>query len=382
MELYLQTAIYQLIARAQHLRRIIPPASAIAADFHPLLLICIDEVNKIVAGLRDLLGRTGVASPDAQRILLRKYQRLAEELDLIENSAVAALTRTMPDDLAMNRLVREIAAEIQFPLVPPAVTCLSTSYFFIQIRLRLIFVPLAESQFLLHLADLYHEMAHLLLVEENDPKVAPIQERLSSVVGNILERLNEDSIATGPARAPRSYVDYFDTWQYCWVKSWGMEFFCDLFATCALGPAYAWSHLHLSAVTGQNPFQVALKAPISHPSDHSRMEAMLSVLVKTGFSKEALEIENRWSEFLEASIYRNTPEHARCFSRTVLDALAEGAIGAYQAIGCRLRQDTIGRRVGDLLNEAWRMFWSNPNGYATWERAAISDLHSAFPKVA
>jgi hypothetical protein len=382
MDEYFRASITQLIARAQHLRGIIPSASVLPADFHPLLLICSEEVNKIVAALRELLVRTKLKSPEEQRVLLRKYQRLAEELDLIENSAVAALTRIRHDDVALNRIVKEIASEIAYPLVPPAATCLSTGYFFVQIRLRLIFVPLAESHFLLHLADLYHEMAHLLLVEENDPKVAPIQERLGAVVGEILEQLNEDSIVNNASRAPKAYGQYFATWQYCWARSWGVEFFCDLFATCALGPAFAWSHLHLSAVMGQNPFQLALTAPITHPSDCSRMEAMLSVLSKTGFEKEAAQVEERWTELLETSSYRNTTEHSRCFSTKVINKLADETIKAYEEIGCRFRRDTIGGRIGDLLNSAWESFWKDPDLYSTWERQAIEDLRNTVPAVA
>ena len=107
----------------------------------------------------------------AERI--RLFRRLRADLTNVETTAVAALTRSHTDDAALSGLVADIHREINCPLAAPTVTCLSRAYFSINLDFRLLEVPLAESDFLLHLPDLYHEIAHPLITEENNPVIEP-----------------------------------------------------------------------------------------------------------------------------------------------------------------------------------------------------------------
>ena len=76
--------------------------------------------------------------------------------------------------------------------------------------------------------------------------------------------------STGPKEYFGQALDFFE---YFWVRGWANEIFSDLFAIYTRGPAFAWSHFHLTA-----------------GRDHARMEAMLIGLDLLGFKKHATEI--------------------------------------------------------------------------------------------
>ena len=137
-------------------------------------------------------------------------------------------------------------------------TTLSQQYFHIRPGLNLLCVPLTEGRFLLHLPDLYHELAHPLLVEQDDPIVEPIQvcsPPQSTMPSNMLP--GSWRKRTG-VEDPNSRRFMLRRWEIAWVKYWMVEFFCDLFAVYTLGPAFAWAHLHLTAKRGEDPFHVPI----------------------------------------------------------------------------------------------------------------------------
>src|SRR6185503_21173573 len=93
----------------------------------------------------------------------RALRRTVGELDLVETQGIAALERSHDDDLHMNQLLARICVEVRYPLPTPVVTTLSQAYFEMIHELNLLCVPLSEARFLLHLPDLFHEIAHPLL---------------------------------------------------------------------------------------------------------------------------------------------------------------------------------------------------------------------------
>ena len=83
-------------------------------------------------------------------------------------------------------------------------TTLSQQYFCIITELNLLCVPLTEGQFLLHLPDLYHELAHPLLVEEDDPLVEPLQAALFLALRDALGYLADELAKEDRRRGPGS----------------------------------------------------------------------------------------------------------------------------------------------------------------------------------
>ena len=86
--------------------------------------------------------------------------RIVADLDSVESTGIAALSRAHNDDDRLNELLARIATEILYPLPAPSCTTLSRDYFYINQHLGFMFVPLAEGHFLLHLPDIYHELAY------------------------------------------------------------------------------------------------------------------------------------------------------------------------------------------------------------------------------
>jgi len=137
----------------------------------------------------------------------------------------------------------------------------------------------------------------------------------------------------------------------CWIVNWTTEFFCDLFALYTLGPAYAWSHLHLAATRGEDPFKVPTlsSGSATHPADGARMAVMLHGLMLTGFAHEAAEIEARWNELLAATRAHPDPDYRRCFPKRILETVAEEALAGVKGINCRVVDPATDDVVHNIL---------------------------------
>lgn len=110
----------------------------------------------------------------------------------------------------------------------------SHDYFCIVEDLNLFCVPLTEVRFLLHLPDLYHELAHPLLIERDDPVVEPFQEAHFKALGDALGYLAAEKRKEDRRRGPRQPAFTLTRWEAAWMKYWMVELFCDLFAVYGL----------------------------------------------------------------------------------------------------------------------------------------------------
>ena len=75
------------------------------------------------------------------------------------------------------------------------------------------------------------------------------------------------------------------------------------------GRRMRWSHLHLSATRGEDPFKVPTMNGVSttHPTDGARMAVLLHGLTLTGFVKEAAEGE----EAEKLAVFRRVRDEIR-----------------------------------------------------------------------
>ena len=121
-----------------------------------------------------------------------------------------------------------------------------------------------------------------------------------SNLGRRLEhRQCKRALTPGLRHGPRAFKDQGDLWELLWSKYWLTEFFCDLYAVCTLGPAFAWSHLHLYLRMGGDAFALPDGIRnITHPADDARMRIVLAALRRSGFQSDAQEISRRWQEAL------------------------------------------------------------------------------------
>ncbi len=271
---YFIGSIKQHQERGRRLIERIPPD--LPREFHVLVQKCNDELTRLLDHLRELLEDPLMLSPDYQSERLRQFRRIVEHLSLLETTAIAALERHNSDDIFLNGLIETIKTETHYPLLPPVVTSLSQQYFHIFPNFNLLFVPLSEGDFLLHLPDLYHELAHPLITERYNPRVKPFQTALLNALDIALSYISteQQKEERRGIRAPQRISFYLYLWQRSWLE-WMVEFFCDLFGICTIGPAFAWSHIYLCAKYSNNPYDVPTTNSLSHPADDARMKAML-----------------------------------------------------------------------------------------------------------
>jgi hypothetical protein len=361
---YLAGSIGQLLERARHLQGVI--SKQFEVEFRTLAQTCRNRVNSLIAELQDLLTNPRLRKKALQSLRLRAYKRLVDELDFIECVGFAALERIHQDDIQMTRLVGEIAEEMMYPLLPPVVSCQSQAYFHAFPDLNLLRVPLKEARFLLHLPDLYHELAHFILTEENNPVVEPYQKALAAAASTASGHLA--ALLSRPSRGPKATQQHLLAWTTCWIGGWATELFCDLFSAFAVGPAFGWAHLHLCAQRGGDPFLVETSPDSTHPPDESRMLVILEALGRLGYRREASAIERDWRKLSICGGYKSNANYQMCFPKRVLDRIVEEAFQGYKAMNCRFSGPGHTGRVHDLLNEAWKQFWKAPEAYPEWER--------------
>ncbi len=371
---YLNAAIRQAEERSKILKgKITKPLQA--PELVALHQTCHNRIDRIIAELELLRTDPNVLRDELIQERIRLFRRTLADLSFLETTAIVALARAHEDDIALSRLVFQIHKEINYPLTPPMVTCLSREYFCINVLFRLLEVPLAESDFLLHLPDLYHEIAHLLIVERNNPVIVPYQTEYGKFLALVTRHFDTERTINLKSTGPKEYFnDALDHFEFFWIRSWANEIFCDLFAIYTLGPAYAWSHFHFTAGHDVDPCDVRMPGFMTHPPDHARMEVMLIGLDLIGYTKIAAEIQKKWNALLMATGVKQGSLYRRACPHELLEHAATLALQGTKNVGCRVAQAGTSGPVFDLLNSAWDKFWTTPDDYHAWERTAIAKI--------
>lgn len=222
MNIYFSGSVSQLIERARLLRAKVP--RDLPRDYDTLAQCCREKLNELLVQLRSLLERPMYREDRYQPERLRLFKRVVADLDILETVGIAALDRAKDDDHKLNDFLERVAREIRYPLVTPVVTTLSQEYFHVMTDLNLLCVPLTEGRFLLHLPDLYHELAHPLLIEQDDPLVEPIQIALFCAIRSALEHISAELAKEDRRRGPEQPRFMLGRWEIAWVKYWMVEF--------------------------------------------------------------------------------------------------------------------------------------------------------------
>lgn len=369
---YFEGALPQLEERAHGLLGTLPRAGEVPREFHRLIERCRDLLNENLNDIHELKNPE-FRLPELRRERLREYRRVSKQLSQIENMGVAALVRREhEEDLWLNRLTFAIIQEINYPLLPPVVSGLSSSYFQYNFGLDLLSVPLREGSQLLHLADLYHELAHPLFRHENhrDERVAPLQVGLLTALLEVEEHFKAHANSLERRQATLRQQFNIQVWRKNWGRSWAEELFCDLYAVYSLGPAYAWSHLHLCAKTERLPYQ---GAP-THPADAARMDVLLYALELIGFDAELEQLRSKWKEFLDLSQPQLDAIYRHCYPQQLLQTLAQHAYEGVVASKSIVATPSSLVGFGGTLNQAWTIFWQYPERYESWEKDVIANI--------
>ena len=294
MKNYLQNLISEQVARAEHLKGMIrrplrfTELESLATRCEYILDQNIDSLNYVLSKL--------ISTPDGDiRTEFRLFRQCEKEIELIEYYGISALYFDNDEIGFLNKLVHKIKLEINLPVPPPAVACFSTRYYHYQPFVNIIFAPLGEAQFMLHLPDIYHEIGHAVIENRhNDKRLREISKCYNELGKYVTEYysklLLQKQRQSGPQRIPM----LIDLIRHQWIKYWIDEIFCDLFALYVLGPAFLWSHMHLTAKKSQNVFDFSDVSIMTHPSDDARYRCMQHGLDRMGFASEGKAIDKIW----------------------------------------------------------------------------------------
>lgn len=376
---YLEGAVAEAFVKARTMKAKIPGTSHLEAEFDALAARTDLLIDNQCVQLRNLQEDPAYQDPANLRQKVSSYRQIVGELSLLENVAVAALARSNSDDEYVNRLVRAICREIGYPIQKPVASCLSQSYYHIYSEYGLLCMPLLESDFLLHIADIYHELCHPLILGDN-PRLKGFQLEFGRF-NVVAKRHFGQEIARYELNTTRTeMVELSYIWRECWITKWSVEFFCDLFGLYTLGPAYAWSNIHLCIKTGDDPYEVPHFIVTSHPPDEARMQALLYGLDLLGYPKESAQIQMRWTEYKTTMQFVKQGEYALAVPDGILQQMVISAFAAVKALPCKLAYPAEQGSVAKVLNNAWTVFWQNPGGFPDWEQEIVNTFKEDLKK--
>jgi hypothetical protein len=375
IEQYLIGSIAQSQERVRQLSQIVQ--DQYPREYDGLRQICRTQLESVRAALQRLAAEAVVDTSLQTPRRVREFKRAVEQLSAIESIGVFALRRTDSGDDFLNRLITDICREIQYPLIPPTISQMSQEYFHIYTEFNLLCMPLIESRFLLHLADIYHELCHPFHRSQHAdlPRLEPYHTAYKQSLFTTVEHFAQEAVVAERLRQPQGKLFQLQLWRNCWVKYWTEELFCDLFGVLTAGPAYAWSHYHLCVKRGGDPFETPLMLSSTHPADDARMRAILKMLSAMGeFETETARIGTAWSDFVSTMGFKPMPEYSHCYADAILSEIVKSAKQGSEAVRIRVAAPEGMSPVVALLNEAWATFWSDPDSYTAWEADALARL--------
>src|ERR1700676_1487870 len=162
MKNYINGAIKEAIWKGRALMAKIPGARNLGRYFTSLATVANREIDQLITELDYLYSDPDYNDVINIREKFSRFKQLSGRLSDIENVVIAAMSRKAQDDEYVNELVYEICREINYPLQNPVASCLSQKYYHIYPDYNLICIPLLESEFVLHIPDIYHELGHPL----------------------------------------------------------------------------------------------------------------------------------------------------------------------------------------------------------------------------
>jgi len=372
VDIYLDKAIPQMVARARHALDSVPPR--LTSELTVLAQRCSTELDEVLGKLERLANDPRLCEPQNREERLRAFQRVVRDLEYIQNVGLAALERDSEPDQRLNHLLQHIMQEIAYPLPLPTI---SRDYFYVHTRFNfnLVCVPPGEKGSLLHLSDLYHELAHPLLREKHISRVQSFIQALKKIRDLVLAHFYSELQAQEQQRGPDVFKIYLERWMQSWFRFWSVEFLCDLFAIYTVGPAFAWAHLHLCAKRTDDPFEFKETLGESHPADDARMQLMLFALDRIGFADDANLIEARWQELVVSLATEKGPEYRRCYPRKLIMAVEEIAFQGVVAMDCNLASPKAPGHVRGMLNKAWYEFWQEWPSVGDWDKEQTERLY-------
>ncbi len=325
------------------------------------------EVNR-------LLHDPALGNEHLLSVQYQDYQRLVRQVLAVESYSLPVVLRFNPDDAYMTALCDLLMQQSQVSLPPPIVATFSTEYYWILGQFNLICTSALECHSLLGLPDLYHEVAHLLIIKNLSAFVADFLAELRQYV----EQEKRRAVMEQRGRDP----DDYDTLYVQWEEYWVIEFTADMVATYLVGEAYGWQHLRLCSRMGEALYSPSLGEEASHPADEARLRGIVTMLGQIGYPEAAEEIQFSWETYVQH--LGDTPtspgDYQSCYPEALMTLLARHVqracetLGLRKATGASPDDETI--ILSHLINTAWKLFMQDASGYTLWEKSQVDQLRA------
>ncbi|NVM53152.1 MAG: hypothetical protein HWN66_05575 [Candidatus Helarchaeota archaeon] len=382
MKDYLSAVITEQKNRGLYLKQMIPNPLQYP-ELSGLAVSCGRIIDENIKYLEFLQSEIKSQHSEDFRSILRGIRACTRDLELVESYGITPLNYQPEEKEYLNRLVFKIHQEINYPLPHPAVACISTQYYFFSPFTNVIFIPFGESEFLLHLPDMFHELGHgIYLKRENELRLSELNQKYNLIINEITEHyqklLSEAKRETGP----KSRIFLIKLMHSNW-KNWIDEFLCDLFALFTLGPAYVYTHLHLATKTSKDIYKFSSMIPQTHPSDDSRMKMLMIGLKLIGLDAEIDDVSSKWHAMPFVSGLHPSSDYYYAYPKTLMEKVASLLLQGLKETNFPIMTRAVlknleHRSVRRLLNEAWDKFWENPNKYREWELDRIKKLRQNY----
>jgi hypothetical protein len=324
------------------------------------------RTRRVLNLINGLLNDPALRQPQLAVNYFRDYKRLTEKVQDVEEGPVLVLGRFSEDDGFMTRIVGRICREIGYPYNAPLCAALSTNYYWALPHMDLVFVPCLEPFHLLALADLYHELAHMLVFRNEAKLIRPGHGLVDQHFGRLIRDARQRNWPTGS-------IDCFNESRKTWKTNWCLEFASDMIATYCVGPAFGWCDVRLCTNLASNLFEGA----DSHPADDARTTAISFMLNKIGRQQDATALLARWAELIALAKETKPQGYDLAYPRDLLVDLVEFIATACASLGLRCwpTASTPGTiHVGTLLNNAWDVFRASPETFDQFEAVRLREL--------
>lgn len=373
---YIDGAIREGIERAKALWSKIPRAAGLGLYFTNLAAVANNEIQTLVRAFEQLYHDPDLSDERNLRQKFFRFKILSKELSEIENVLIAAMNRKSDDDDFVNKITFEICKEINYPVQHPVASCLSQKYYHIFPRYNLLCIPLLEADFVLHLPDIYHELAHPL-IEIDNPRVEPFRACLGRFNAVVRKYFDDEIRRRNLSKIVDPAVDPLLVYKDSWLENWSIELFCDLFATYTLGPAYAWSNLHMCAKMSWDIYRLPTVQKTTHPPDEARMKTILMGLTILGCNEDVRDIGQKWEAFKAVVGQKRGPDFSTALPETLLRQAAEFCRIGTEKVECAIYIPENKGKVNILLNTCWKQFWKDPNAFAELEKEQLEKFKAS-----
>lgn len=327
--------------------------------------------QQVLQHLHDLdLGQDAIL-PD----VLSSTQEVTRFFYLFNQRLVSPILRVRPSDRLCLKLLRWLHAV--HPQTQDMPAALSDGEFASWPSPRLptiYFMPPSAQQGLLYLPLFFHEFGHLLYTchePELDDLVRSLQEKIAELLEPSVQR--DDPHHQLEVERRKTIVE-------AWYE-WAQELFCDAVGLAIGGPSFAHAFSMHLRMLGRGHYYLPPEelAGRDHPVTWLRIQLLAHRARGLGYAADADALKNTWKTIANAMAVNEDyhgfydPEFLPVVQQTIDDMLTETSPVTFteQEDSSSETAVSVSSPV-QLLNQAWRKFWEDPEGFRAWEESAIA----------